>query len=46
MINLSIIFLNLYYNDKWNAKETDNILMINQTFNEFLINKGYNLEIN
>ena len=50
IINLSTNFLFLYYNDmkyKWSKKDQKtNILIVNQTFNNFLINKGYNLKIN
>ena len=50
MINLSINFLFLYYNDikyKWSKKDQEtNILIINHTFNTFLINKGYNFKLN
>ena len=50
MINLSMNFLFLYYNDikyKWSKKDQEtNILIINQTFNTFLINKGYNFKVN
>ena len=46
MIDLSIVFLNLYYRDKWKSQNSiDNILVINQTFKRFLINKGFNLRI-
>jgi hypothetical protein len=50
MINLSKIFLFSYYNDmkyKWSKKDQEmNILIINHTFNRFLVNKGYNLKVN
>ena len=49
MVNLSIIFLNSYYNNKWSKKIQElnnNILIINQVFREFLINKGFYFEIN
>lgn len=49
MVNLSIIFLNSYYNNKWSKKIQElnnNILIINQVFRQFLINKGFYFEIN
>jgi hypothetical protein len=44
MIDLSIVFLNLYYRLK-SQNSIDNILIVNQTFKRFLINKGLNLVI-